>query len=228
MTASGDYFVIHQGEFAMNSRIHLSTVAALLGFALVAAPVHAQVFVGGTIGESMIDDYEFSAGDTDRNEDDNDTAFHLFLGYQFNEYLAIAAGYADLGQLDASATNGVGPYTDSIEATAMDFSAIGILPFSMFAGDGSFLSRIALFGQVGMQLWNQDVDCVACEDDGSNFRGGDTGTDIVYGGGLNVGITDHASVHARYVSYPDIGGSETGHQQDWDMWGIGAIWNFGN
>lgn len=217
----------------MKSTVRLSGIAAaLMGLGLVAAPAHAQVFVGGTIGESDIGDYEFGATDFNRDSDDSDTAFHVFLGYQFNDFVAVTAGYADLGALEVSASidGGEGgdiPYTDRIEATAMDFSVIGILPFSVFAGDDSFLSRISLFGQVGMQFWNQDVDCVAC-DGGSNFRGGDSGTDVVYGGGLNVNITDNLGVHARFASYPDIGGTETGHEQDWDMWGLGATWSFGN
>ncbi len=216
----------------MKSTVRLSGIAAaLMGLGLMAAPVHAQVFVGGTVGESSIGDYEFSTSDFNRSEDDNDTAFHVFLGYQFNDFVAITAGYADLGDLKASAAidggeGGSIPYTDHIEATALDFSVIGILPFSIF-GDIPVLSRISIFAQVGMQVWNQDVDCVAC-DGGGNFRGGDDGTDIVYGGGINVNVTDNLGVHARFTSYPDIGGTETGHQQDWDMYGLGATWNFGN
>jgi len=204
-----------------------------MGLGLVAAPAHAQVFVGGTIGESSIGDYEYDATDFNRDTDDNDTAFSVFLGYQFNDFVAVTAGYTDLGNLEVSASidggeGGSIPYTDKIEAEALDFSVIGILPFSVFAGDDSFLSRISVFAQAGIALWNQDVTCVSC-DSGSDFNGGSDGSNGVWGAGINVNISENLGVHARFADYGDIGDrSETGHEQDWDMWGLGATWNFGN
>jgi hypothetical protein len=202
--------------------------AALMGLGLASAPIHAEVIFGADVGRSSIGDYEFSATDFNTNQDDSDTAFSVFLGYKWNDFFATTLAYTDLGSLKASGVDGAeggsgAAFTDKISATALDVSAIGILPFSVFAGEDSFLGRFSLFAQVGMMFWDQDVDCVAC-DSGSDFKGGDSGTGLLLGGGINVKIIDGLGLHVRYASYPDIGNQndiDTGHQQDWDYWGVG-------
>lgn len=205
--------------------------AALAGLGLVSGAAQAGVFFGGTAGRSSIDNYEFGASDINQRQDDSDTAWNLFLGYQWNPFLATTIGYTDLGELTASGTSidggeggGSTDYTDKISATALNVTAIGILPFSTFTSADSFLGRFSLFAELGIAFWDQDVNCVAC-DGGSNFKGGDTGSELLLGGGLNLRITDNLGVHVRYASYPDIGGGDTGHKQDWDFWGIGASWS---
>jgi OOP family OmpA-OmpF porin len=198
----------------MTKPLRLSGIAAALaGLGLASGASQAGVFFGGTAGRSSIDDYEFGAGDINQQQDDSDTAWNLFLGYQWNPFLATTIGYTDLGELTASGTSidggeggGSTDYTDKISATALNITAIGILPFSTFTSADSFLGRFSLFAELGIAFWDQDVNCVAC-DGGSNFKGGDTGSELLLGGGLNLRITDSLGVHVRYASYPDIGGT---------------------
>lgn len=219
----------------MKNSLRLPTLAAAIaGLSLVSGTSQAQVFFGGTAGRSSTDDYEFGTTDSNRHQDDSDTAWSLFVGYQWNPYFATTIAYTDLGSLQASGTIDGGEggggsigYTDKISATAMDVSAIGILPFSTFASEDSFIGRFSLFAEVGLSLWDQDVNCVAC-DGGSDFKGGDTGSSVLLGGGLSMRVTEGLRLHARYASYPDIGNRDphdTGHEQDWDFWGIGATWS---
>lgn len=204
---------------------------ALAGVGLAAAPAHADFFFGGTVGQSDIGAYEFSPGETIIRNDDSDTAWHLFAGWQFNDYLAVTAGYADLGALNAAGSfdggEGGYSYTDKIEATAFDASLIGILPLGGSAGGTGFLSRVSLFAQVGFAQVEQDIRYV---ENGVPWLGNDDGTNFIYGVGISFEVTDHFGVHARWVDYGDIGdrnSPDSGHEQDWRVWGAGFTFRFG-
>ncbi len=214
------------------------TVSALSGalasLGLIAAPAHADFFVGGTVGQSDIGSYEFG-GDTVLKNDDSDTAFHVFVGWRPLEYLAVTVGYADLGELsvagrydDGGEGGGNIGYTDDIEATAIDVSVLGILPFSMLFGDEGFLSRISVFAQLGVARADQDI---TYREGTGEWNGSDDSTNVVYGVGVNVNVTDNLGVHARYWDYGDIGdrnSNSSGHEQDWAAWGAGVTWSFGD
>lgn len=216
----------------MTRQLSLGTAtAALLGLGLVGAPAHADFLLGATIGQSDIGSYETFGADLTEN-DDSDTAYQLFAGWQPLDWLAVTVGYADLGSLEVAGTydDGEGDigFTDEIEATAWDVSLVGILAFDRFAAEGSFLSRMSAFAQLGLARWDQDISYV--EEFYGAWSGGDDGTNAVYGLGLNFAVTDQIGVHVRWVDYGDIGDEgdpESGHEQDWAMWGIGGTWSFG-
>ncbi len=215
----------------MTTQTSCSTpVVILLVFGLAAAPAYADFFVGGTIGQSDIGSYEFG-DDTVQENDDSDTAYDLFLGWQPLEWLAVTAGYTDFGELKVAGSfddEGTVNYTDQIEATAWDVSLIGILGFDRFAREGSFLARMAVFAQLGVARWDQDISWM--DDISGAWSGGDDGTNAVYGLGLNFGVTDNLGIHVRWADYGDIGDEDdpnSGHEQDWAMWGIGGTWSFG-
>lgn len=171
------------------------------------------------MGQSDIGAYEFSPGETIVRNDDSDTVYNVFVGWRINDYWAVTAGYADLGALNAAGSfdggEGGYSYTDRIEATAFDASLIGILPLGKASGSEGFLSRVSLFAQLGVAQVDQDILYV---EDGEPWNGGDSGTNLVYGLGINVDLTDNFGLHVRWFDYGDIGdrnSENSGHEQGW-------------
>ena len=92
----------------------------LFALLMMAGPVWAQAYVGASIGQSKLDDFD-------------DTASRLFGGYQFSPNFAMEGGYQDLGSVTASG--------HAATVTAFDFS---------FVGSWEMGNRFALLGRVGM------------------------------------------------------------------------------
>ena len=71
----------------------------ILGTGLVGLPVVSQAqnnwydnwYVGASVGQSFVDELGI---------DDDDTAFKVFGGYQFNKYLGAELGFVDHGELE--------------------------------------------------------------------------------------------------------------------------------
>lgn len=117
---------------------------AILGIATVAlvgtAPAVAGFgwFLGFGVGEAEIQDYRHNPN---RVNDDSDTVWTLYGGYQFHKYFAAAAGYVDLGSYHFAGTQFMG-YTEDIEIDGWHVFALGIAPvndwFSVVGSAGLF------------------------------------------------------------------------------------------
>lgn len=185
--------------------------------AFAAGPVLAgNFFVGTTLGEVDIGDYELESVSSDL--DDTDFGYRVFAGWRFNKYFAIGGGYVDLGELEARGNSIDEPnFTDTIEADALEAWVAGFLPIS---------ERFSLFGTLGAFNWDQEVDYA---DDNGTFSGDSDGTGMTYGVGANYAITERFGVHAAYSWYPEVGDlDDTGHENDRDFYGIGFTWLFGD
>jgi outer membrane protein OmpA-like peptidoglycan-associated protein len=202
----------------VNTNLRTAAVASgAIALALASGPLLAgNFFVGTTLGEVEINDYELESVSTDL--DDSDFGYRLFAGWRFNRYLAVGASYVDLGELQASGDSIDEPnFTDTIEADAMEAWVAAFLPI----GD-----RFSLFGTVGAFNWDQEV---TYADDNGTFNGSTDGTDMTYGVGANYAVTRRIGVHAAYSWYPDVGDlDETGHENDRDFYGIGFTYTFGD
>ena len=69
---------------------------------LMASVAHANVYVGGKVGKSWMDD----ACVAGQPCDDEDSTYGAFAGYEFNQNIAIEGGIERLGNYDKSAFNG--------------------------------------------------------------------------------------------------------------------------
>ena len=90
------------------TRVLTTCVSACAGI-LLAAGAHATpsgLYLGGAVGQVEFEDLGdlqtacLVAGLNCR-DDDTDTGFKAFLGYQFGEFFALEGGYVDLGTLEA-------------------------------------------------------------------------------------------------------------------------------
>jgi OmpA-OmpF porin, OOP family len=136
----------------MNKPMTITLAAAVL---LTTAPTHAQWYAGATAGESRTkvngdslstQFLDFGYSDAQTQTDTRSTAFRAFGGYQLNRYVAVEAGYTDLGTASIRASVvPTGTFERRIKTTGFDVSVVGILPvtnkFALFARAGAFMSE---------------------------------------------------------------------------------------
>ena len=69
---------------------------------LMASVAHANIYVGGKVGKSWMDDACIAGQPCD----DEDSTYGAYAGYEFNQNIAIEGGIEKLGNFDKSAFNG--------------------------------------------------------------------------------------------------------------------------
>lgn len=151
----------------------LSTLllSATLGAAAFSANAQDTGFYAGAgVGQSFVDEQAY---------DDEDTAFSVFGGYQFNRYFALEAGYADFGKVEAE--GGVGP---DLEANAGYLTAVGSVPIT---------DNFSAYAKAGFHRWDLDADLP-----GVVGNGDDSGSDPTYGLGAQYRFTDRVALRGEY------------------------------
>lgn len=168
------------------------TWVASIALGLIAMPALAAddqgFYAGAGAGEFSID---FS-GDllgTPVSFSDSDTAFRVFGGWQFNEFVALEAGYVDGGTASETLSIGGSSVNVDIDMTGFDLMLRGTLPMGE-----SFYG----FAQAGMIFWDADLSATS---GGSTARDSDSGDDFAYGAGFGFNFSDNAGVRAEYVVY---------------------------
>ena len=140
----------------MKSKHALRHIAlAMLGIAsaseALAQASNSYYYIGGGIGQARAELNDeritrplFGSGLTASNivRDNNDTAYKLFGGYQFNRNFALEAGYFNLGKFGFSAnTTPLGTFNGQVKIQGFNLDLVGTLPlserFSVFARAGA-------------------------------------------------------------------------------------------
>lgn len=157
-----------------NNKIMSRTLAAvLLGAAAFGAQAADTGFYAGVgAGQSLVDEASY---------DDEDTAFSIFGGYQFNHWFGLEGGYADLGTLES---DGIGR---DLEASAVYLTAVGTVPFT---------DRFSGYAKAGFQRWDLDTALP-----GATGTSDDNGTDPTYGVGLQYRFTDKVALRGEYSRF---------------------------
>jgi OmpA-OmpF porin, OOP family len=74
-------------------------------------------------------------------EEENDTGYKVFAGYQFNRYFSLEAGYFDLGKFNFAATTlPAGTLNGSLKVRGVNLDLVGYIPLG---------ESFSLFGRVG-------------------------------------------------------------------------------
>lgn len=165
----------------------LATAAALaLGLGL-SAPASAGLY--GGVGVAMVssdldlDGIAFLSGTTNGLvHDDPREALRFFGGYAFGNYISVEGGYNDIDTIFAA----VGSDTYHFDITGIDVAALGRLPLFKFLGQ-----PIGLYVKLGAINWKSEV---AFNSGGVPQRTEEDGTDLVYGGGVEVLLFKHILV----------------------------------
>lgn len=76
------------------------------------------------------------------SDDDRDTGYKLFGGYQFNRHFALEAGYFNLGEFSFNATTlPLGTLDGKMKLEGLNFDLVGFMPLS---------EKLSAFGRVGV------------------------------------------------------------------------------
>lgn len=189
--------------------------SAVLGILIVlalAAPLPAaaqeRLYVGASLGSAKSKNTcEGIIGTCD----DQDTAYKLFGGYEFNRNVAVEAGYGYLGDVTATGTFQGQPLDFEVTNKALDVSAIFTAPFS---------ERFAIFGRLG--VYRSQVELRGSL---GPLQGGDQNSAFTWGAGVRIGFGRALAVRAEWQHYPNIGGSNAG-VDDIDYMSLGLILGF--
>ena len=114
---------------------------AMIAAALVlaASQASAQAYLGGSVGQSDIDEQITTGLITGGSVDGKDNAFKIFGGYMFNRHFGIEGAYVDLGEVSYSGNFFGTPVTGGrVEVTGINISlgVTGVESCPAFDADG--------------------------------------------------------------------------------------------
>jgi len=118
-----------------------------------------------------------------------------YLGYRFNKYLGIEGGYADVAQIENSATGPGGTFTSRSQLRGANIAAVLWLPMT---------PQLSLYGKVGgaaiRSKYTPSTGAVVESTDIQTF----------FGGGLQYEFSDRFFGRADYERYSQYGNFATG------------------
>jgi hypothetical protein len=203
-------------------RAIVCAVCAATALPAVAAQTQAGFYLGLGVGESSFDIEKSELDDVvvaallsqgilpasrASTFEDSDTALSLFAGYRFNSYIAVEAGYIDLGTAEYRSTGNVnppGPIVSAplamdidIESKGFTLGALGSLPLGEI---------VELHGHLGFLFATTDLSIAASS---ASSTGADTQElDSVggfYGVGAGFNLGEHWSLSLDWTRHDNVG-----------------------
>ena len=187
----------------MNRLISNSLAVVALIFATGA---HAQWYVGATGGAAKTKlnaeglnvqflDLGYTAVQVKRDE--RGDAGRIYGGYQFNRFLALEAGYTDLGAISFGANvTPAGTFEKRIKTAGYDVSAVLMYPV---------LDKLSVFARVGAFNSERKTDITATGSveilSGLTTASKDKQSKTTFGAGLNYSITPNILLRVEYAEY---------------------------
>ena len=180
----------------------MKTSKLLIALLLTSSSVFAEdgkFYIGASGGKSYVDG-KISALTGTANEDDDDTAWKIYTGYQWDNNFGIELHYADLGDYALSGNNG-DTFVDAT-GTTFTFIANGVklteevisygasLTYSVPLMDTGFFVPL----KVGFHHWDIDY---ADDLTGS----GEDDNDLTYGVGLAYEFNENFAIRAEYERF---------------------------
>ena len=206
----------------------LVAFAVLASFVSPVAMAQDAGWYGGlNLGQSKarIDDPRIISGllssgffTTSITDDDRDSGYKIFGGYQMNRYLALEAGYFDLGRFSFNATTQpLGTLTGEIKLRGANLDLLGIIPLT---------EKFSAFGRIG----------VARAEARDTFTGSGlvrvlnpnpskTDTNGKFGLGLQYAFTESFGMRAEVERYRI--NDAVGTKGDIDLASLGLVYRFG-
>ena len=164
----------------------LYTAAILVVVALPASASDTGFYIGAALGQSNIEITDFypTLGDSLKQSSDS---FKAFAGYRFLPFLAVEAGYANLGSPQGLERNvPEHPEVAEVSIKGWDAFVIGILPVS---------KNFDIFAKAGLYAWDTDITSV--QDSEVIYDESLTGTDTAFGGGLGFWVGKNVTLRAE-------------------------------
>jgi OOP family OmpA-OmpF porin len=184
-------------------------------------------YMGGNIGQSTadIDNEKITRNLLDGgfseimiDNDDRDTGYKLFGGYQLNRNFALEGGYFDLGEFSYTATTmPVGTLDGHMKLRGINLDLLGFIPFS---------EKFSAFGRVG-------VNYAEAKDRFSGTgavnvlspRADERDTNLKLGAGVQYAFTDALAMRVEAERYRI--NDAVGNKGDIDLVSVGLLYRFG-
>lgn len=194
------------------------------GFNFRAEPAHW--YIGGNYGRTLesIDDGKIAnsiigGGLTNLEDEDSDRGYKFFVGYQFNDYVALEAGYADLGDfgLRAARVPDTGTLTGETSYKGYNFDVVGTWPLT---------ARLSAFGRVGAFHYETEENYVGTESLAASLSRDDKDTGYKFGAGLEYSFTERLSarIEAERYRIDDM----LGDNGSVNLYSVGLVYRFGD
>ncbi|MEH6568719.1 MAG: outer membrane beta-barrel protein [Halioglobus sp.] len=178
----------------------LGCAAIMTSFQVAAESENAGWFIGGGVYYSGLDDTFDDVDDIgdvfEIDLDDNSTAFNLAGGYRINHWLAVDAGYWDLGNYSSDFDEDFG--REKVDATAWTVGGMASVP----------LWIMDFYARGGAAFWDFDGRGAADSD----------GTDPYYGLGAAFNVGRSLDIYAEWIRF-DL-------DTEVDTFGLGVRWTF--
>ena len=151
-------------------------------------------------------------------DDDRDTGYKLFGGYQFNKYFVLEAGYFDLGKFEfTAATVPAGTLRGNIKVKGLNFDAVGILPIT---------EKFSAFGRVGLNYAEaEDAFTGTGLVNVSNSNRSKRDINYKFGLGLQFHFTKSLGIRTEAERYRID--DAVGNKGDIDLFSVGLVYRFG-
>lgn len=196
---------------ASNALLGVVTVSlALFSSAAFAQMNTSSIYVGGSLGEAQVKDYDCAGLATC---EDSDTAWRIFAGYQFNQNFAVELGYHNLGEISA-AQPGIG--SERAEATAWEIVAVGSWPVT---------PQFSVYGKAGLYRAETEGSFDLTPIGLGTGSADESNNDITFGFGVRYDATRNLGVRLEWQRYSDVGGGDIG-ESDIDVLSVGVMFRF--
>ena len=184
-------------------------------------------YVGANVGQSKakIDDARITGalvggGSTATSiaDDNRDTGYKIFGGYQFNRNFAVEGGYFNLGQFGFAATTvPAGTLDGSIKLQGLNLDLVGILPFT---------DRFSAFGRVGLN-YAQARDAFSGTGAINVIRPdpSERASNVKFGAGLQYDFTKSVGMRLEAERYRI--NDAVGNKGDIDLVSLGLVYRLG-
>ncbi len=176
-------------------------------------------YAGLGVGQSSIDTGIKATSGT-ASVDEEDLGYKVFAGYEFNKFIAVEGFYFDAGEATITANSGdvvadgntslvipVDDFKASIEGQS--FGLIGVIGYPVH-------QYFYPYAKLGFHKWDTEI---AVSAPGVVVSVEDDGTDMVFGVGFRMDVTDSVSVRGEFERYDYDG-------EDVDFLSAGLMYRF--
>ncbi|MHB8948129.1 MAG: outer membrane beta-barrel protein [Rhodoferax sp.] len=184
-------------------------------------------YAGANVGQSSatIDDARIRSGlvangftGATITDDDRSTGYKIFGGYQYNQYLAVEAGYFDLGNFGFNATTvPPGTLSGNIKLKGFNMDLVGTLPIT---------EKFSVLGRIGANYADASDSFVGTGAvTVTNPNPSKRDTNLKVGVGLQYAFTPALAMRAEVERYRI--NDAVGNKGDIDLVSLGLIYRFG-
>jgi opacity protein-like surface antigen len=170
-------------------------------------------------------------GSESAESEDKASAFKLFGGYSFNEYIAVELSYIDMGEVDANSSSS-GTFFDSADNPVDgDLFATARASVDAFTLDANLsypvASFAALFVKAGVYSADAELESSAggsITTESINESRTDSSTGLHFGIGANFWVTDAIGLRAEWERLDNV--EANGGESDVDLVSAALIYSF--